>query len=97
MPEIRTIKLVVGVMTGAILLMSGLVVYGIIRNAGAASTPLMENDAVWRESLPAGTEPKAISTSGQTLAVLADSPEGPQVLVFDLRTGKMRGILSETR
>lgn len=96
MPEIRTMKIIVGLMTLAIVVMLGMVFYGISRNASEVGEKLV-SVATWSKALPAGAQPVSISAAGSNLAVLADTPEGRKIYVFEPKTGDLRGTLSAAR
>lgn len=95
MPEIRTMKIVVGIMTLSILVMLGLVFYGINRNMGEAGEKLAAA-ATWNKTLPAGAQPLSLSAAGNSLSILADTAEGRRIYVYDLQSGNLRGTLTSS-
>lgn len=90
MPEIRTVKIIVGFMTLLVVVMFGFVLYGLSRQ----SAPAPLQTTVWESTLPAGATLVGLGAAGSYITVLADTPEGRKVYVFDPRSGEIRGTLS---
>ena len=97
MPEIKTMKIVVGAMTLLLVSMLGLLAYGMIRNSkqttASATEVIMGSIAAWNKPLPAGASVVDISAAGPNLAVLADTPQGRTIYLIDPKTGEIRGTL----
>lgn len=99
MPDLRIIKLFVGGMTLLIFVMLGFVIWGISRNAieveeGMAKLQSTPSSATWQAQLPAGRI-RAIATAGQNLAVLAYTPQGRVVYIYNPVDSRLIGIIAE--
>lgn len=97
MPEIRIIKIVVGVMTLMIFVMAGFAIYGISRKSMPIESRTVEApgpSGIWIKALPAGSQIVTISAAGPSLAVLADTPQGRVIYLADPKTGEIRGTFT---
>jgi hypothetical protein len=93
MAENRIAKIVVLIMTLLIVVMTGLVLWGMQRNLARVPDNTVPA-AAWSATLPEG-KIRTISSNATTLSILADTPTGAKIFVYDTRQARLLGTLSE--
>jgi len=100
MPEIRTMKIIVSAMTLLLVVLFIGVLYGLVNPpkrqvpSAVSASSTSAAPVAWEKALPAGAQPLSASAADGLLTVLADTPNGRTVFVFELKSGEMRATLT---
>jgi hypothetical protein len=94
MPELRTVKLIVGAMSVTIIVMFALVIWGMTRKTDALQVAVSETDraAAWETRIPAGRI-LAVTAAGANLGILAQIGPDRVVYVYDARDSRLIGTI----
>ncbi|MDD9900514.1 MAG: DUF6476 family protein [Alphaproteobacteria bacterium] len=88
----RGLKILVGTMSALILVGIILVVWGITTRMGELTQPR----AMQALELPAATTVRHMVIDGDTIAILAATPTGDAIHIYDMKQGQRTGVIPLT-